>query len=416
MRLSARIAVVGAGMAGLTAARQLAAAGFGVTLLEASGRVGGRILTVRSAGSALPVELGAEFVHGRPPELIDMIRDAGLTLYEREGESRCFEDGELVKCGFDEAFKILDDLPASPDRTFDEFLSEKRIPRHVSERARGYVEGFNAADAGRIGTAALRKQQQAEEAIEGERSFRIREGYDRLPAWLLDEFLAASGKVHLEAAVRRIEWGRGRVRIGTDDKGDFEADGVVIAVPLGVLQSGGVTIEPLQRGAAEAIARMATGAATRITLVFRERFWEEAAPEMNFLFARQLTPGTWWTAAPDPAPMLTGWIGGPRALAAPGGDGLAAQSVDVLEAIFPKARVHDLLLHAYTHDWQADPWSRGAYSYVPKDALNAPEILSQPIEDTAYFAGEHTDTTGHWGTVHAAIRSGMRAAAQLGGS
>src|SRR5271170_7083385 len=187
----ADIVILGAGIAGLAAARRLADASLNVILVEARNRVGGRIFTTRTPATdlppSLPIELGAEFVHGRPPELLDLIHEAGLTLFERKGEFVCYENGKLGHCGFfDEAFRVLDNLPASPDMTFTEFLAQKRLPEHIAARAKAYVEGFNAADAAIIGTAALQKQQQAEEAIEGDCSFRIVEGYDRLPAWLLD--------------------------------------------------------------------------------------------------------------------------------------------------------------------------------------------------------------------------------------
>ena len=71
------------------------------------------------------------------------------------------------------------------------------------------------------------------------------------------------------------------------------------------------------------------------------------------------------------------------------------------------------LLSWHCHDWQADPYAYGAYSYVPVGAIDASAKLTEAVEDTLYFAGEHTDTSGHWGTVHAAVRSGLRAAEQL---
>ena len=203
-------------MAGLAAARGLAQSGVKVVLLEASGRVGGRVHTVRLAGSDLPAEVGAEFVHGRPPELMALIEEAGLILFEREGDFFSFEDGRLKKTDWEEsAFDVLEKLPEEGDRPFAEFLAEQKLPEKVAARARSYVEGFNAADANVIGTAALRKQQEAEDAIEGDRLFRIREGYDRLPLFLLDCFLAAGGRAHLETAVTAIEWKRGEVRVQT---------------------------------------------------------------------------------------------------------------------------------------------------------------------------------------------------------
>jgi monoamine oxidase len=115
--------------------------------------------------------------------------------------------------------------------------------------------------------------------------------------------------------------------------------------------------------------------------------------------------------------LLTGWVGGPRseALAALTPAELASHACSTLARIFSieTARISDLLLECHTHDWSRDPFSLGAYSYVAAGGLNAPQQLSQPVEDTLFFAGEHTDTTANWGTVHAAMRSGLRVAQQI---
>jgi monoamine oxidase len=411
----ADVIVVGAGIAGLAAARQLAEAGCSVSLLEAGERAGGRILTARPAECALPVELGAEFVHGRPPELLGLIREAGLTLFEREGEFLCYEAGRLGDCDLGGAFSVLDDLPVEPDMTFAEFLAQAALPEAVADRARNYVEGFNAADARRIGTAALRHQQEAEHAIEGDQvSFRVLEGYDRLAKFVLDRFLAAGGRLHLRTAVTGIDWKPGEVGVRTanPELPELRARWAVIALPLGVLQTGGVAFSPLPE-LWPAIDRMAMGAATRITFLFRERFWKQAAPRLSFLLSREAPLPTWWTSYPNDAAALTGWVGGPRAAAAPVGRTLREAGMKTLAAIFGRDDLESLLIGAYAHDWLSDPLSAGAYSYAPKGAALASEELSHPVAETLYFAGEHTDTTGHWGTVHGALRSGLRAAAQI---
>src|SRR5271165_4507660 len=258
----ADIVILGAGIAGLAAARNLAEAGLSVILLEARTRIGGRIFTMRSSATDLPIELGAEFVHGCPPELLDLIHEAGLTLFEREGEFVCYDEGKLGDCGFfGEAFRVLDNLPASPDMTFAEFLAQKRLPDHIAARVRGYVEGFNAADAAIIGTAALLKQQRAEEAIEGDCSFRVVEGYDRLPAYLLDRFVAAGGQIHLDTPVTAIHWKTGEVRVETANPNlpEVHASRAVIALPLGVLHAGTVLIDPAPPHALAAIRKLAMG-------------------------------------------------------------------------------------------------------------------------------------------------------------
>jgi hypothetical protein len=179
------------------------------------------------------------------------------------------------------------------------------------------------------------------------------------------------------------------------------------------------------------------GDVVRIVLLFRDRFWRYAsAPsipagvrrklaDLSFLFTPAEVPPTWWTPHPTPTPMLTAWIGGTKATElrrsiAASGEPLAlprrciATLARVFEVSF--AELQNLLVGWHEHDWSADPYSRGAYSYVPAGALDAPAKLSMPVEETLYFAGEHTDVTGHWGTVHAAIGTGARAAEQILGA
>src|ERR1700731_3825024 len=104
------IVVVGAGMAGLTAARALAERGRKVLVVEAQDRIGGRIWTRHVGDEA--IELGAEFIHGRPPELWALIEEAGLETYERKGTQICFEDGALSDCSgeMDKVFEPLEKL------------------------------------------------------------------------------------------------------------------------------------------------------------------------------------------------------------------------------------------------------------------------------------------------------------------
>ena len=166
--------VVGAGIAGLAAARGLAEAGLQVTLIEARNRVGGRIFTVPPSVGELPVELGAEFVHGLPLELIHLIEEAGLTRFELGGETLCFrkERGVLEPCAgqpeVDQLFNELAHLePPQEDLSFSEFVAQRGLSPEATARATDYVEGFNAADARRISLRSLERQQAAEDEISG---------------------------------------------------------------------------------------------------------------------------------------------------------------------------------------------------------------------------------------------------------
>ncbi|MBT9332742.1 flavin monoamine oxidase family protein [Paracidobacterium acidisoli] len=430
--LTPDILVLGAGIAGLSAARALAESGAHVALLEARDRVGGRVHSVRHPACDLPFELGAEFVHGVPPELHALIHEAGLTLFEREGEHACFENGASADCEDGRGFSLLEQMTGEPDETFAEWIAAQHAPGQAAAWLTGYVEGFNAADAGVIGTAALVKQQQAEEAIEGGRAFRVQEGYQRLAEFLCERFVAAGGELHLQNAVQRVEWQPGSVRVTTRPSPEsgtpdyswnrhpvhttvFEAPRCVVALPLGVLQSHRALIAPDPPVAGAAFRRMAMGTAVRISLLFREAFWRDRFPDVSFFFTRDLTPGVWWTTSPRTDPVLTAWVGGPRALGIPAEMDLFQDlALNALARIFGRhpETLRPLLVASFAHDWQSDPYSRGAYSYAPKGALHASDDLAQPVEETLFFAGEHTDTTGHWGTVHGALRSGLRAASQ----
>jgi monoamine oxidase len=421
---SRRILVIGAGMAGLTAARKLAEAGLKVLVLEARDRVGGRILTLRDEGEVL--ELGAEFIHGRPPELWDLVREAGLEPYALDGTDVCHKSGKLKKCDeISEVFKFLNGLESwkGTDLSFADYPPLEKLSREKRDEVINYVQSFNAADYRRIGVHALAVQQSAEKEISSDEVFRVREGYDRLPEFVAEKVRKAGGRIELSRTAEKIEWERGNVRVYVRDGGElaqYSAAQAVIALPLGVLQHLGVVFDPVP-AALIAANQLAMGPVRRFTLLFRERWWagqeRVKLPKLSFLFAQDAMPPVWWTAHPWETRTLTGWIGGPRSIAF---DQFTREQVGdaackELAKIFalPVAMLRGQLIGCATHDWQTDPHSCGAYSYVPAGALDAVLKMATPTQRTLYFAGEHTDVTGHWGTVHAAMRSGLRAAQQV---
>lgn len=138
---------------------------------------------------------------------------------------------------------------------------------------------------------------------------------------------------------------------------------------------------------------------------------------LSFLHASSELFPVWWTKFPEESSALVAWTGGPRADAIAGRprEQLKADAIRELAKIFAldDARLRELLVETESHDWQTDPLAQGSYSYLPAGALQVPDALSEPIESTLFFAGEHTDTTGNWGTVHGAMESGQRAAHQI---
>jgi monoamine oxidase len=313
--------------------------------------------------------------------------------------------------------ELFSDLEAEaargPDRTFAEFLDRSSYPGGVKLRAAGYVEGFNAARKEIIGIASLAEDAKAADQIEGDRSFLLIDGYDSVVRALVP----GENEVHLNAVVETVEWKPGSVTLHTRSaisgrRETLRCEQVIVTVPLGVLQAnpgedGAIRFDPEPADSLSAARSLAFGHAVRVTLRFDTAFWED---HFGFFYSRQPMFPTWWTFAPVNAPIITGWSAGPAAdglLGRPENE-VIAQAVASLEHILGRKVPEIRAVHF--HDWSADPYSRGAYSYVPAGQIPARQRLAQPVGQTLYFAGEATNLNGHGSTVHGAIESGRRAA------
>jgi monoamine oxidase len=416
------VIVVGAGIAGLSAACVLTERNKRVAVVEARPRVGGRIYSEGISGPDLSIELGAEFIHGKPPELLQLVAEAGKTLFELDGDFLCYSGGRLEPCDEEERPVDLADLPREQDCTFAEWLAQKNLPPEIMRSIAFRIEGFNAADVEKIGTASLAKQEESSDAIEGNRLFRLEGCYSSIVEHLCKKFTEAGGELFLSTVVQAIRWRPGTVVIdarSSDHGGQlhFEGRQSIVTLPLGVLQAKSVYFDPVPVDIMHAANQLAMGPVKRIVFLFRERFWAGLYPSASFMFSEHDLPAVWWTPHPKTVPMLTGWIGGPRALQAAivTEKDFFRRSIGTLAELFavPAAEIESQLVSWHTHDWQQDPFSRGAYSYVPKNAMWASSAMTHPVEQTLYFAGEHTDITGQWGTVHGALCSGLRAARQI---
>ena len=343
----------------------------------------------------------------------------GLEIYERAGESYRLDKGKLVSDDGededgDEALEALEQF-AGPDCSFADYLARRKPAEEERQQEIGYVEGFNAADASEASALALGIQQRAEDAIEGDRLWKLPGGYDQLTAYLVRQFDDLGGTVMLNAEVTRVAWdARGGASCLTRNGRTFHAARCLVTVPLGVLQAGTIQFEPEIPTALAAAGRMRMGPVCRFTMVFRRGLWPE---QMSFLLTPELSPPVWWTSYPAESHTLTGWSGGPRALTLLALDEPALREHAIAAAAsalgLSVEQIGGQLVSFHTFDWSADPNSRGAYSWVPVGGVEASEQMTRPIEGVLFFAGEHTDTTGHWGTVHAALRSGLRAAEQI---
>ncbi len=435
----ADVIVVGAGAAGLEAAHRLVRARLRVIVLEARPRIGGRIDTRRLPGWPAPVEAGAEFVHGRPANLMRALAAARARLgvhpprHERAGRGAGGDAGAVWM----QAQSVIDDLPDEDVAVID-VLRRPAFARRLSPEARamviGFVEGFNAADARRVSTRGLVEQAAATEAEGGDAAHRVLDGYDRLVQHLAAPIARAPGGLRLATVVEEIRWSAGSVDVGVRGAlggapSRVRARAALITLPLGVLQAaprarGAVRFVPaLPRTKRRAIERLAMGNVIKVVLRLRQPVGVGVlgplGRDMSFVHLGDAPVPTWWVPRPFPPTLLVGWVAGRRA------DAFAARYRDAAARL--RAALHGLaraiaakpdavtaaVEDACVFDWGADPWTRGAYSWLPVGALAAPAALAAPLGGRLFFAGEATDTAGDPGTVHGALATGTRAAAQI---
>jgi len=273
-----------------------------------------------------------------------------------------------------------------------------------------------------------------EEDIRPDKQFRIANGNDALMQWLRDGLDPDRTQLRLSTVAHVVAWKRGNVSVECH-AGDgapvevSQARAAVITLPVAVLKAGALRFAPAIPAKQRAIAGLEVGHVFKIVLRFREAFWEppeflkerrgngdSAGKGLNFLHAAGVEIPTWWSSLPVRAPLLTGWVGGVVAEALLAEEPLSRleRSLVALSEVLavPRRELEGQLDAWASHDWRADPFSRGAYSYIGVGGNGAPRALTRPVEGTLFFAGEATNAE-EIGTVAGALSSGRRAAREL---
>jgi monoamine oxidase len=411
------IVVIGAGAAGLMAARELGRAGKPVTILEARDRCGGRIAPLSAAAFGYPAEGGAEFIHGEAPVTRALLGEAGISLLPIEGTQWSVEGGRLSRDSAAdpqaaELHQTLKDL--NDDVAVAEFLrrhfagSEYTRLRHSIERM---VEGYDAADPERASTLALR-----DEWMDGKRGTqtRIAGGYGALIDFLVAKCRSHGARIQLGAFVKAVDVAGGGATVRCTNGDVHECDCVVLTAPLPVLKD--IALPPTQREKAAAAADIGFGNVIKILMRFERRWWldrQKDLADLTFLLSDARIP-VWWTQHPADLPVLTGWFGGPKtaAMAELSEQELIQAGLDSLAGIFGVSARHMArdLVAARAINWAHDPFARGAYSYATPETRGAQSVLSGFEGGAILFSGEALYRGRDMGTVEAALTSGRDAA------
>ena len=419
--------VVGAGVAGLTAARLLQDAGRRVIVLEARDRTGGRVHTDRTSEAT---DLGASWIHGVTDNPVAAavaafgMRTVEFTVGGYQVDSRPIAyygpDGRRLTDDQARAFAadvhtvdaaLVDVIAASdPDASYRD-VTESALARQGwdddrAQRVREYLEHRSEEQYG-AWIEDLAAHGLDDDSIDGDEVV-FPDGYGVLP-----DRLAAGLDVRLEHVVTGIDWSEG-VRVRTTH-GEFAADTVVVTLPVGVLRAGAVEIvPPLPAVNADALGRLQMNAFEKIFLRFPERFWDEGV----YAIRQQGPESRWWHSWYDltalhGAPTLLTFAAGPAATGTRDWDDeRVVESVLVqLRRLYGDRVGAPTGLHRTA--WQDDPYSHGSYAYMKLGSTTADhDDLATPVGGVLHIAGEATWTDDP-ATVPAALFSGHRAAERI---
>jgi len=408
--------VIGAGMAGLTAARELEGAGLSVIVVEAGDRIGGRLQTIRDF-SGQPLEAGAEFIHGNNATTWTEIRAAGLntrpchlvrdTMLEFGGPARWLPLA-LLHPGTWAAADILRTIGRirPPDCSAREFLERRRDGGRARLLAQMALTAHLPGSIDEIGMLGLKSD--GVHRLETGLNHRVVEGYDQLA-----RFVARDLDIRFGFVVDTIRWRPDGVAVQSAKGLEVSALTAVCTLPVGVLTSGAILFDPeLPESKCSALHHLQAGPVLKILLRFGDRFW----PRRLAILACATGPLTlYWPIASRSAqdhPVLIAYATGPRASALAGVSEDEATTIAVrdLGRLFPKADVQRELVASRRIDWAADPLARGGYSFVRVGGAGAREMLAAADTDPLLWAGAATESFPIAETVEAAYLSGLRAA------
>jgi monoamine oxidase len=409
-----KILIIGAGMAGLAAARYFDDRGVSSTIIESQNRVGGRIKTDYSG--SIPFDLGASWIHGPSGNPISNLAssanaatfgtdDDNVAVFDIDGSQ--YPDGTLdsAESEFD---NILNNLSGSLNESFEDTFYAAH-PQYLNDRLwtyqlSAYLEFDTGGDISKLSSLDFYD----DEAFSGS-DLIITNGYDKIT-----ESMKAGLDIRLDTQVRSIDYTNTLIKV-TTSQGDFEADFVIVTIPLGVLKNNTVTFSPpLPAAKNTAISNVQMGNVNKFLCTWATPFWDTDLQYIGF--------------TPESKGKFNYFLNTTKFSSANGlmtfAFGDYATTTENLSDSDITDQIMDHLKSIYGNNipppntmqrtrWAADEHSFGAYSFASNGSRSSAfDTLAEPVNNRLFFAGEHT-SRDYRGTVHGAFLSGEREARKV---
>ena len=422
---SKSIIIVGAGMAGVAAAKFLQDIGYDVTILEGSNRVGGRIYTKKFDN--VSVDLGAAWIHGDDPKnpLVKVADSYGLTTFPTDWDQAFFYDagdGIIDDEDFDriveEANQIIEEIyelqyTAKSNESIEQLVGRALDSLDVSDVIkRGILWWLSSEIETEYATNYRNLSAQfwdKDEAFAGD-DLLMKEGYS-----LMIQRMADKLDIRFSSVIEDIVYSDNRIKV-SGKWGEFDADRVLCTLPLGVLKTNSVTFTPdLPASKVESIGRLGMGLLNKVIIRFDHAFWPADAHILGILNNNLKDRFEFFPIQPGgKSTVLVALAFGDFAkdLESMSRKEITSKVISQLIEIEPSLSL-DNVVDFYVTTWSSDPLFRGSYTHIPPGASMADsEVLARPIDGKLFFAGEATNPQ-YLGTMHGAYLSGIRAAKEI---
>ncbi len=420
------VIIIGAGMAGLSAARDLVRQDLKVLVLEARPRAGGRIYTAEDEVVFHGVELGAQYIHGTGADTWELVEDFGIQTMDLaemgEAEFRTFSPGNP------NAVPDLARIESAAATIYERFAAYRGEDTDLLNWMQ--TQGFGVFEQGVAAQAALSfsaepDRMSALAAVQDnasweeyrDKNFKVMGGYSRIIDKLLVEL---KGKFRLDAAVQEVVWAEGLVGVYYNDRGataSVTGRSLISTLPIGVLQAETVKITPpLPPWKLDAINAFEMGKVVVVPMLFDTPFWRKKVPEPGGWVGEDGRINLWVPhSSARGGHSVVGYFQGNAAerLSELGEEQGLRQVLDWLGQASGEVDVASKLTWHRFQDWLKEPYTLGSYSFPRPGGTEQREPLSRSISDTFFFAGEATAPPPHYQTVHGAYSSGKRVAAEV---